>query len=693
MAKFVFVLLLTLLPHPLLKAQNPDSIFLKKDTVYQLELQEVEVSARQSGQIMSGNMSGRISLKANQLQSLPRFLGTTDILKTIQLTPGIQTSGELNAGLYIRGCESGHNQIMFNDVPIYNPMHMLGFFSIFNNEHLSEGSIYKSYISPQYGGRLSGTVNITSKSELVDRTSVSGNIGAIASQATLQVPLGRKSSFYLSGRGTYINLLLGLISLDDDDIKPRYGFQDYNFTYIAKPTGKSKLLLNAYFGKDDFSVEEYYYQANGGLSWQNAAVSLQWEQQTSNSSRMKHTAYHSYYNNELKANLSGSLIRFPSRIQDFGYKGEYRFRTGHTYWLAGVDYVHHHVSPQHPYTENLFTASESEKPKKIITHEYGAYAQGAFTLNERISAHAGLRYSGNLQSGSRTFYHGIEPRLSVEYEWRRNRKFVFAYTLQRQYMNQVVVSGIGFPTDFWLPASRNVPAQKAHSLSLGYFQSFHENDYEFSIEGYFKKLYNQLEFNGELFDMVNQAYRIDEHLYQGRGTTFGIEFMLKKNAGRFNGWISYTLGNSTRQFPDIDNGRAFAAKNDRRHNLSAVCNCKLNDKWELSGIFVYATGNAFTMPTALYLIGENALNEYGPHNGARMPAYHRMDLSANYWLRRNSKRESMINFSLYNAYGRQNPIYLSVGVEADKDKGAVRISPKGQSLYSFVPSISYSFKF
>lgn len=245
MTKTVFALLL-FFSCCQLKAQPSDTLYLPKDTVYELDV--VEISAVRDNSIMSG----RIDLKAENLQSLPKFLGTTDMLRTIQLTPGIQTSGELDAGLYIRGCESGHNQVMFNDVPIYNPMHLMGFFSIFNSDHISSSSIYKSYISPQYGGRLSGTVCVSSKSEQAERTSVSGTVGILSSQATLETPVNDKSSLYLSGRGTYVNLLLGLIDLNEESVQPEYGFQDYNLTYTAKPTEKSDVLVNAFFGMDDF---------------------------------------------------------------------------------------------------------------------------------------------------------------------------------------------------------------------------------------------------------------------------------------------------------------------------------------------------------------------------------------------------------------------------------------------------------
>ena len=307
----------------------------------------------------------------------------------------------------------------------------------------------------------------------------------------------------------------------------------------------------------------------------------------------------------------------------------------------------------------------------------------------------GLRYSGSVQESrergrneSGRFYHGLEPRASLSYQFRPGRRFALSYALQRQYMNQVVVSGIGLPTDFWLPASVSVPAQSANSLSLGYFHSTDDNDFEFSVEGYYKRLLNQLEFSGELFDLVNQTYHVEDHLLYGNGHSYGVEFMLKKNSGRLNGWLSYTLGRSVRSFPDINDGSPFPAKNDRRHDLSLVVNYKLDKHWTFSGVFVYATGNAFTMPVSLYLVGENAVNEYGPHNGARMPAYHRLDLGINF--RKTTKRgfERIWNVSLYNAYCRMNPLYATV---TQKEDGS--FVGKAYGVFPIIPSFSYTLKF
>ncbi|WP_455585759.1 TonB-dependent receptor plug domain-containing protein [Bacteroides sp.] len=675
------------------KAQTPDSISSFSHSHIQ-ELQEIEVTAQKHKKSVTGLLSGKIELQLKELQNLPGFLGSTDILKIMQLMPGVQTSGELNSGIYIRGGDPGHNQILLNNAPLYNPMHLLGFFSTFNSDHISQTSLQKSYIAPQYGGRLSGVIAIECPNDIAKQASISGNIGIINSQLTLTLPTGNKSSLYLSARATYLNLLLSAFEKESDELKPRYNFQDYNLTYVLNPSSKTKLLFNAYYGSDKLAIKENNYQVNGGVQWKNIVASLQWEQAFKKGNHLKQTAYLSYYNNLINVKQMNALIQLPSDIADLGYKAHYNFKFINCKWSLGGDYAYHQLNPQYPQIDQLFGTHKTSPLQKQYTHETGIYLSGFATLTERLSTDIGLRYSNLLQRTSTDgSYGGLEPRISVEYTLDTNQKLFVSYELQRQYINQVSVSGIGFPTDFWVSASKDIAPQRSHSFTVGYFQSLSEDRYEFSTEIYYKRLSNQLEFDGELLDMVNRVYIMEEHLLTGKGTNYGIEFMFKKNRGKLNGWLSYTLGRAQRSFPGINNGQTFAAKHDRRHDFSAVANYHLNDCWDFSAVFVYATGNAFTMPKALYLIGENAVNEYGPHNGARMPAYHRLDLSVNYWFKKEKNRERGLNFSFYNAYARQNPIFLNIKIKPDKENENITIRPKGQKLYTLVPSISYKFKF
>lgn len=681
------------------------------------QLNEVEVVARKQKKVISGILSGKLELQMSGLKTLPKFLGTTDPLRTMQLMPGVQTAGELNSGIYIRGGEPGHNQILLNGAPIYNAMHLLGFFSIFNSDHFSKSTLLKSYISPDYGGRLAGVLAMQAKDSLTRNFSASGSIGLIASQATLSLPLTSKTSLYLSARTTYINPIVQFIEKSEDNMKIKYDFQDYNLTYVYQPTPSDKLIINGYYGKDNLSIKENLYQAKGGINWRNIASSIQWQGTYSRNRRMEQTLFFSRYDNKIDVTQNEIQIYFPSDITDIGYKGNFQFDFLRSRWTIGADYTYHFTNPQYPIIKQMFGPdSGTEAPGLYRTQEAGAFINYHTDFSSGFSMNIGVRYSGLFHCGEYNekkydllgneisslhykkgelvqFYGGFEPRLSVEYSIESNKRVIFSYGLHRQYMNQVAVSGIGFPTDFWMPASKNILPQRAHALSGGYFQSLFNDTYELSAEVYYKHLNNQTEFDGELFDMINRRYLIEERILRGKGQTYGAELMIKKNAGKLTGWISYSLGWAWRKFPAINEGKAFPSKHDRRHDLSVVANYELNKKWDFSAVFVYATGNAFTMPTALYLIGENAINEYGPHNGARMPAYHRLDLSVNYWFKKSSTRESGLNVSLYNAYARENPVFLGVKIKPDKENKNIRISKTGRSLYSILPSVSYIFKF
>ncbi len=665
------------------------------DSIWKLE--EVEVTAGRTRKAITGTMSGRLVLQADALKNLPQFLGTADIIRTMRLMPGVQTTGEGNSGLYIRGAEPSHNLLLLNDAPIYNPMHLMGFFSIFNGSHLNRATLLKSYISPQYGGRLGSTLSIGTRDSLTRRIGAEGNIGLISSQGTLSIPVSRKSSLYLSARGTYLNPILGLFNSAEDGSKLRYGFQDYNLTYIYAPSEKSKIIINGYFGNDKLTIKQNDYQVDAGIQWSNLASSIQWQLNLRKNRRLEQTLFFSEYENKINIDQSGAVIRLPSDIKDMGYKGNYSFYCLKSHWTIGADYTYHQTHPQYPEVDNLYGTSLTSTVEKYKTHETGAYLNCDAALFANMTAHIGLRYSSLFHVSPNgqlsKYYGGLEPRFSLEYELHTNQKVILSYALQRQYMNQVAVSTLSFPIDFWVPASQNILPQLAHSFSAGYFQSIFNDSYEISVEGYYKRLTNQLEFKGGLFDMINQQYIIEDRLLSGDGYTYGGEWMIKKNKGRLTGWISYTLGWSRRKFPAINNGKFFPAKHDRRHDLSIVTNYRINTKWDCSAVFVYATGSALTVPISVYMIGENAISEYGPHNGARMPAYHRLDLSVNYWFNRGATRESGLNFSLYNAYVRKNPISLGYSIHTDKENKTAELEKRGPGLYRLIPSISYMFKF
>lgn len=704
------------IPHPQI-----DTVLLRLVPLAR-ELDESVVTHSENRQKISGLSGGRIDLNMEELKSLPKFMGTNDPLKILQLTPGIQTAGDGNSGIFIRGGEPGHNLILWNEAPIYNAAHLLGLFSIFNTGHIGTFKLHKSNMQADRGGRLSSLLEIRSPEKIPDKTTVSGDIGLISSQVTLALPLSRKTALYLSGRKTYVGLTLkpiirSLASNKEDEMPFDYEFQDYNLTLINKPSDNDQIVFNAYWGKDHLNIKDPDYMLDGKMDWWNLATSLSWQHRWQKGLTMKNTFFMSQYDNSLRIRQNSLSARLPSYIRDWGFRNRFTFNKGNIFFTTGAEYIYHTVFPQSPAIEAKNDTWGDTGVQTYHTHETAVFLSARFHIAARLTAELGLRYAFNFQTGpyddlnydergevidsihfgrGKAFglRHAPEPRFSLRYTPGDNNSLQFSYNRQRQFISLVSISGVGLPTDFWVPASKNIPVQTGDHFSLGYFQSLLGNAYEFSTEVYYRRMDNQMEFKSTLFDLFNQQYILEKSINYGKGKAYGAEFMLKKNSGKFNGWISYTLGWSKRYFPAIREGNAFPAKHDRRHDLSLVASYKQNNRWDFSSVFVYATGNAFTMPQSIYMAEGNIVKEYGKYNGARMPAYHRLDISANYWFFKQKNRESGLNFSIYNVYKHSNPIYIFIVAKpSELGNDQIRIKQKNKRLYDIIPSISWTFKF
>lgn len=686
------------------------------------KLNESVVTHTGKQQKISGLSGGRIDLNMEELKSLPKFMGTNDPLKILQLTPGIQTAGDGNSGIFIRGGEPGHNLILWNEAPVYNASHLLGLFSIFNTGHIGTFKLHKSNMQADRGGRLSSLLEISSPEKIPEKTTISGDIGLISSQITLSLPLNQKTALYLSGRKTYVGLTLkplirSMVSNKGDEMPFDYEFQDYNVTLISKPTENDQIFFNAYWGGDKLKLKDPDYMLDGTMDWWNLTSSLSWQHGWQKGLSMKNTFFMSQYQNTLHIDQNSLSAHLPSHIRDWGFRNQFKFNKAGIYFTTGAEYIYHILFPQAPEIEARDDRWGESNVQTYHTHEAAAFLSARFHILPQVTAELGIRYVFNFQTGpyndlnyneqgeatdstyfgrgkAFNFRHAPEPRISLRYTPGENNSLQFCYNRQRQFISLVSISGVGLPTDFWVPASKNIPAQTGDNFSLGYFQSFYGNAYEFSTEVYYRRMDNQMEFKSTLFDLFNQQYILERSINYGKGKAYGAEFMLKKNTGKFNGWISYTLGWSKRYFPAIRDGNAFPAKHDRRHDLSVVTSYKLNNKWDFSSVFVYATGNAFTMPQSIYMVEGNIVKEYGKYNGARMPAYHRLDISANYWFFKHKKRESGLNFSIYNVYKHSNPIYIFIVAKpSEHDNNQIRIKQKNKRLYDIIPSVSWTFKF
>lgn len=670
-------------------ADRPDS--LRADSVHRTHgIDRISVTVRRPSAIHSPVL-GSIELGLTTIEKLPGLFGSADPMRTLQLMPGIQTTGEVSGGVYIRGSQSAHNLVELNGSRIYNPMHALGIFSVFNNDNLNSFTLHKSYIPARYGGQIGSVVSAGSKDRAPSRFSADGEIGLIASNLTLGIPFCQKSGIYISGRITYIDPVLKAIG-GIGKMKTRLGYNmhDMNGTWVWQPSERDKVVVNAYRGRDRLKVDGMYESASN-MNWGNTAGSAVWEHRFRRPLKLSQTIFATYYNNGIEIDHNSISLNMPSSMTDAGYKASVGNIGGRVAWESGVDYTFHHVKLQYPIFGNYFFSNNPPDP--IHTHEAGLFAEASFNITGRLTARAGLRASMLLHTEGgrvRKAYWAPEPRLNFTMRVDDLSAFSLSGTIQQQYINQVTTSNTGFPTDFWLPASALVPPQRAYSAALGYSRETASKEYEFSAELYFKHLTEQMESLAGMIGNFNSKYDIYSGIVYGRGRNFGVEILLNKKYGRLTGWISYTLGWAQRSFPDIEDGRWFAMAYERRHDISVSAMYRIGDRWLVSSNFVFATGNAYTPSLGVYLVGEVPVNEYGPHNSARLPNYHRMDIAATYEIK-SRRLPGRLTLSVYNLYARKNPIACYTYVEI-KESDAV-LKRRLSSLYSIIPSVSYSFNF
>ncbi len=682
----IWTLLALMMPVMTLHSQEQDSLHRH----YSLD-RSVVTSERRASPV-KGLMTGNIMLETSDLDWLPQILGTPDILKTIQLMPGVTASGEMDSGVYVRGADPGQVSVLFDGAKIYFPAHLLNFYSVFNSDHIASATVLKSGISPMYGGGTSGIIDVEAPDELFGTIKGKVNLGIISSQATVSAPIGEKSAIRISGRGTYVNWLLNNLNFMRNQAQPAYGFHDANATWIFKPDEDNSVKFNVYYSQDGLSLKMGGYSLDGSLDWSNSAASLVWNRRFDNDVKMNNTVSFSRYDNYVRMYRDKIMVGMPSGIMDFAYKGSISMPFGQSSLLAGADYVFHRTKVQTPMVSGLYSSGIPAAPVRYGTHESAVFAEYSKWFSFPLRVSLGLRCGGAVTAG--VFYGGLEPRLSASYDFSNGMRLRASAMRQMQYVNTVSVSGMGLPTDFLVPVTDAIRPQSSSSVSLGFSHSFAGNRYEYSLEPYLAALDGVLEYDGEMFDLLGGHYDAEEHVISGTGMNYGVEFMLKKNSGKVSGWISYTLSRAVRSFPDIMGGESFFSKHDRLHNMSCVLNYRPSSVLTLSAVFVYGSGTPYTPPSGLYMIGETIVQEYGRHNSARMPDYHRLDISATYDFPKRGRLGHSLNLSIYNVYARNNPLFRDIRPEYDENKPTeLNLKLVGVSLYTLLPSISYNLTF
>ena len=680
---------------------------------------EIIISSKRRDANVRNAQMGQIDLSIEQLRSVPAFLGEVDILKTIQLLPGVQNAGEGSAGLYVRGGGPDQNLIILDDAVVYNTGHLFGFFSIFNADAIKSTSLIKGGMPAQYGGRLSSVLDISMKEGNDKKLEVDGGIGLIASRISIQGPIKKeKASFIISARRTYIDALVKpFVSASSSFHGSGYYFYDLNAKVNYKFSEKDRLYLSGYFGKDKFDFVNGKQSLNVSIPWGNSTGTVRYNHVFNNQLFGNTTLVYNDYNFNFKAVQNNFSIKLLSGIRDLNIKQDFDLYpfTGHKLKF-GAMYTYHTFTP------SVLSGSQDSvqfKPNNAQTkyaNEVAAYIQDEWTVNDKIKVNAGLRWSGFQQVGkykiystdangnridSTTYgagkpvksYNGLEPRLTMRYSINDETSVKGSVSRNFQYIHLVSNAGTTLPTDIWVPSTYRVKPQESWLYALGIFKNLKDNMFETSVEVYYKLMKNQLEYKE---GYTPTSLEDTENFFTvGKGWSYGSEYFINKTKGRLTGWIGYTLSWTWRKFPGLNFGDKYPAKYDRRHDLSVVATYELSKKWKASAVFVYGSGNAATLPQRFYIFNGVLTQDYSRLNEYRLPSYHRLDLSATYTSPRNEHRKikSQWIFSVYNTYSRQNPYFVYFDQSGNPYNGTLVVQAKQVSLFPVIPAVTWNFKF
>ena len=689
------------------------------DLVTGAALQEVIISSkRKDGNIKDPQM-GKFVLPIEQIKAIPAFLGEVDLLKTIQLLPGVRNAGEGSAGIYVRGGGPDQNLIMLDDAIVYNSGHLFGFFSIFNSDAIKNVSLIKGGMPAQYGGRLSSVLDISMKEGNDKKFQVEGGIGLIASRISIQGPIKKnKASFIISARRTYIDAIAKpFVKSSSQFYGSGYYFYDLNAKMNYRFSEKDRLYISGYFGRDVFDFVNGKRSLNVNIPWGNATGTMRYNHVFNKRLFGNTSLVFNNYNFSFQAAQSNFKIKLASGIRDITLKQDFDLYpfTGHKVKFGGL-YTYHKFTPSVVSGTQDTVVFKPQNAQAKFAHEAAVYVQDDWEVSDKIKINAGLRYSWFQQIGpyniyttdangnhtdSTVFksgqgvktYGGLEPRFTLRYGINDETSFKASVTRNLQYIHLVSNSGSTLPTDLWVPSTYKVKPQISWLYAAGLFKNFKENMYETSVELYYKRMQNQIEYQEGY--TPNTLEDTEKFFTFGRGWSYGSEFFINKTKGRLTGWIGYTFSYTWRKFPKLNFGEKYPAKYDRRNDLSVVALYELTKRWKLSATFVYGSGNATTLPQRFYLVNGVLTQEYSRINEYRLPAYHRLDFAAIYSPKKNDTRKwkSEWVFSIYNVYSRKNPYFIYFDQSGSAYDGTLKVQGKQVSLFPIIPAVTWNFKF
>ncbi|WP_409013677.1 TonB-dependent receptor [Dyadobacter sp. CY312] len=695
------------------------------------QLEEVTVSARRQEdyESRSAQMS-QIEIPISQIKKIPAFFGEKDVLKVLQLMPGVQKGTEGQTGLYVRGGGPDQNLIILDDAVVYNANHLFGFFSIFNSDALRSVELTKGGFPARFGGRLSSVLEMNMKEGAKDKLHSEGGIGLISSRLTLEGPISKKSSFLVSGRRTYIDffakpLIAQQQKGDDSQVKPGYYFYDLNAKMNYDFGQKDKLYVSGYFGRDKFYANEKSStsETRAGLDWGNATATLRWNHLLNQKLFVNTSFIFSNFNFGVSSYSKDDLdadefsLRYDSRIRDLGIKTDFDFfpSTKHTIKF-GAQATFHKFVPSALAIAGSFIDTPIERAVKAVnTLESGLYIEDTWQALDGLKMNAGFRLS-SFQTETKNYVRP-EPRFSAALRLARDFSFKASYAQMNQYVHLLSNTGLGLPTDLWVPTTDRIAPQQSKQVALGLAKDLEKPGITLTLEGYYKVMDNILNYReGSSFLSITgenaNELTWEDNVTSGKGWSYGTEFLIQKKTGKFSGWIGYTLSWTKWQFPELNFGKTFFPRYDRRHDLSVVGIYELNKRITLSATWVYGTGNALTLPVSrftgvtdnFYTNSSNGktytswfgprVNEYGEKNSFRAEAFHRMDVAIQFH-KKKKRHERTWEFGIYNLYNRRNPFFYDISEDTTTSAGVstTKSTLKRYSLFPFLPSFSYNFKF
>lgn len=689
------------------------------------QLDEVIVTTHHDDPVNSVQMS-QIGVPIQQIKKIPAFLGEKDVLKVLQLMPGVQKGTEGQTGLYVRGGGPDQNLIILDDAIVYNANHLFGFFSVFNSDAIKSVELTKGGFPARYGGRLSSVVEMNMKEGSKDKLHGEGGIGLMSSRLTLEGPVRKeKSSFLVSARRTYIDVLARPIIAHsqkgrEDRATPGYYFYDLNAKMNFDIGPKDKLYLSGYFGRDKFYMHEKstFYRSNNGLDWGNATGTFRWNHLFSqkffvNSSLIFSNFDFGASNDFTDLDNEGAAVghtnfRYNSRITDFSFKTDIDFYPGSHHALKfGLQSTFHKSTPSALTTSGLDIPTDQNPPVQTFdSYETGIYAEDTWQLTHGVKVNAGMRLSA-LNTQGKTYIRP-EPRFSVAIQLAKDLSMKLSYAAMNQYVHLLSNTGVGLPTDLRIPATRKIAPQHSAQIAGGFARYLENTGLTITLEGYYKKMSDILSYKeGASFLNVEgeNSNELDwqENVTAGAGRSYGTELLAQKKSGKLSGWVAYTLSWTKWTFPELNFGRTFFPRHDRRHDISLVGIYEFNKRITVSATWVYGTGNALTLPVSRYTavkdhsftqaVGNDAhlltseVTEYSGRGNFRAEPFHRMDLAIQFH-KQKKHYERTWEVAVYNVYNRKNPFFYDVETStADKNQ------LKKYSLFPVLPSFSYNFKF